>query len=156
MKLGIVIVIRSAKHRQNPCSGPPTDSMNYRKSWLEPSSLSLSLPSGARALCEDDWRLVRPEKLFELPLNVIGKLKMAFLTGRSWRVIKSQLRVQNEIFGAVSQAKSQTVNSKAKKEIKTRPSAPKHDQKIIVNQSEPIIMWASRARGARERSPISK
>ena len=65
---------------------------------------------------------------------------MAFLTGRSWRVIKSQLRVQNEIFGAVSQAKSQTVNSKAKKEIKTRPSAPKRDQKIIVNQSEPIIM----------------
>ena len=50
------------------------------------------------------------------------------------------MRVQNEIFGAVSQAKSQTVNSKAKKEIKTRPSPPKRDQKIIVNQSEPIIM----------------
>ena len=105
-----------------------------------PSSLSLSLPSGALALYEDDWRLVRPEKLFELPLKVIGKLKMAFLTGRSWRVIKSQMRVQNEIFGAVSQAESQIVNSKAKKEIKTRPSAPKCDQKIIVNQSEPIIM----------------
>ena len=46
-------------------------------------------------------------------------------------------------------------NSKTKKEIKTRPSTPKRDQKIIMNQSEPILAELH-ARGARERSPIAK
>ena len=30
-----------------------------------------------------------PEERFEFPFNLIGKSTMAFLTGQSWRVLKS-------------------------------------------------------------------
>ena len=45
-----------------------------------------------------------PEVHFEFPFILIGKLTMAFLTGQSWRVLKSWYTggAQNKDFGAVS------------------------------------------------------
>ena len=46
-----------------------------------------------------------PEVRFKFPFNLIGKLIMAFLTGQSWRVVKSWYTsgAQTKDFGAVSQ-----------------------------------------------------
>ena len=46
-----------------------------------------------------------PEKRFEFPIIWIGKSTVAFLTGRSWRVVTSWYtdRTQNKDFDAVSQ-----------------------------------------------------
>ena len=53
-------LIKSAEQRRYPCSRPR--------------------PNGLNKL---------PERRFEFPFNLSGKLTMAFLTGRSWRVLKS-------------------------------------------------------------------
>ena len=67
--------VTSAKQCRDPCSGPPTDSTNYRK-------------------CVSNF----------LSSCRIGKLTMAFLTGQSWLVLKSRYTggAQNKDFGAVS------------------------------------------------------
>ena len=52
-------LVTSAKQRHCPCSEPQTDSANY------------------------------PEERFEFPFNLISKSTMAFLTGQSWRLLKS-------------------------------------------------------------------
>ena len=55
-------LVPSAKQRRDPCSGPPTDSTNYRK------CVSNSL--------QPDWRSRQTKQ-------------RPFLTGQSWRVLKS-------------------------------------------------------------------
>ena len=61
----------------------------------EPISLFWA-PNGLREL---------PEKRFEFPIILIGKSTVAFLTGRSWRVLTSWYtdRAENKDFDAVSQ-----------------------------------------------------
>ena len=76
---------------------------------------NLSLPSLRRRrtltlvsnICEEEpislfWA---PNGLHELPFILIGKLTIAFLTGRLWRVVTSWYtdRAQNKDFDAVSQ-----------------------------------------------------
>ena len=81
--------------------GPSCTSLRRRRNLTSFSNVCEAVPRSlfwtANGLNE------LPEERFEFPSILIGKLAMAFLTGQSWRVLKSWYTggAQNKDFGAV-------------------------------------------------------